>query len=127
MVRLSLKGWAGAPACWIPIALVLALLVSGCAGIFTNANVPVPETPRERLAVLEISYQAANRSIQDLVAAGTLHGEAAFRIENLLETAWAALHVARKGIDGPNGLDLLAVANRAVITLTARLRAEESS
>lgn len=112
---------------WKPIvlALALALLLVGCAN--TLINVPTPETPRERLAALEISYQEINRSIQDLVAAGTLHGTAAPQVATFLEAATITLRAARAGVDGPEGTNLLNAANQALIALTARLRAEESS
>jgi len=110
---------------WKPIYLVLALLLAACAGTF--GNVPTPETPRERLAALEISYQEVNLSIQDLVAAGTLHGEAASRVADFLEAASEAMRVARTGVDAPDGLALLEAANQALLALTARLREEESS
>ena len=106
----------------IPIFL-LVLLLGACAGIF--ANVPAPETPRERLAVLEISFQETNRTIQDLVAAGTLHGSTAVRVGDLLKAVHITLQAARAGVDGPDGLFLLDTANDALIRLTARLREME--
>ncbi len=110
---------------WKPIILVLLLLTGACGGIFSN--VPVPITPRERLTALEITYQGINESIQDLVAAGTLHGKAASHVANFLEAASEAMRVARAGVDAPDGLALLEAANQALIGLTARLREEESS
>lgn len=110
---------------WKPIILVLALLLGACAGIL--GNVPTPETPRERLAVLEISYQETNLAIQDLIVAGTLHGEAASRVVDFLEAASEAMRVARAGVDSPDGLLLLEAANQALLALTARLQAEDSS
>ena len=104
---------------WIPIVLVLALLLGACVtGL-------APETPRERLAALEISYQAANLTIQDLVAAGTLKGEAADAVAVALEGASDAMRVARAGVDGLDALALLQAANTAVVALTARLREAE--
>ncbi len=108
---------------WPPGFLVLALLLGACGNIL--GNVPVLETPRERLTGLESTYQGANLSIQDLTAAGTLHGEAALRVADLLKAAQVALRAARAGVDGPDGSALLEAANRALVVLTARLRAEE--
>jgi hypothetical protein len=110
---------------WPPGILVLALFLGACSGIL--GNVPVPETPREQLAALEISYQEINQSIQDLVAVGTLHGDAAAHVADLLEAASEVMRVARAGVDGPDGLALLEAANRALLALTARLQAEEPS
>ena len=114
-------GWA--PVTWKPIVLALVLFLGGCSIL---GNVPTPETPRESLAVLEITYQETNRSIQDLVAAGTLHGEAAATVASLLEAAQVVLRVARAGVDGPDGLELLDAANKALIELAARLREEDA-
>jgi hypothetical protein len=107
---------------WKPIVLVLVLLTGACGGIFSQ--VPVPITPRERLTALEISYQKVDLSIQDLVAAGTLHGEAASRVADFLEAASEAMRVARAGVDGLDGLALLEAANQALLDLTIRLREE---
>ena len=108
---------------WPPIVIVLALFLGACA---TFNNIPAPETPRERLTALDISYQETSRGIQDLVASGTLHGNAAARVADFLEAALEAMRVARAGIDGPDGLELLEAANKALLALTARLQAEES-
>ena len=110
---------------WKPIVLVLVLLLGACAGIL--GNVPTPETPRERLAALEISYQETNLAVQDLIAAGTLHGEDASRVADFLEAATQALRVARAGVDSLDGLVLLNAANQALLDLTARLQEEDSS
>jgi hypothetical protein len=110
---------------WKPIILVLLLASGACGGIISN--VPVPITPRERLAVLEITYQEINRSIQDLVAVGTLHSKAAALVADFLEAASEAMRVARAGVDGLDGLVLLEAANQALIGLAARLREVETS
>lgn len=109
---------------YIPVILVLALLLGACGN--TLANVPTLETPRERLVALEIGFQEANRTIQDLVAAGTLHGPAAAHVADGLEAVHTALRAARAGVDGPDGLALLKAVNEALVGLTARLRAEEA-
>ena len=109
---------------WKPIVLVLLLFLGACGDIL--GNVPVLETPRERLAALEITYQGANRSIQDLVAVGTLHGEAAARVADLFETVQMAMRAVRAGIDGLDGVELLEAANKALLALTARLKEEAS-
>lgn len=106
-----------------PGILVLVLLLSGCLGILSN--VPTPETPRERLAILEIDFQEANRAIQDLIAAGTLHGEPAANVVDLLKAFHVALQAVRVGIDDPDGLVLLVTANKALIALTTRLEEAE--
>ena len=101
---------------------VLLLLLSGCGAII--GGMPTPDTTREQLAALEISYQETNLAIQDLVVAGTLHGEAAARVWVYLNVARDAMRAARAGIDSPDGLALLGVANQALIGLTVRLREE---
>lgn len=110
---------------WKPIILVLLLITGACGGFISN--VPVPITPHERLVALEITYQGVNKSIQDLIASGALHGKAASHVAVLLEAASKAMRVARTGVDSPDGLALLAVANEALLALAARLQVEESS
>ena len=111
-------GWK--PIYWIPI---IVLLLGACA-VFENT--PTPETPREQLAVLEITYQNANLAIQDLVVSGTLHGEAASHVAEALVAVQVALRAVRVGVDGVDAVELLNAANKALIELTARLQAEEA-
>ena len=116
MRRLAFEGWGGLTA----LAVTLALLLGACA-------LPVaPETPRERLAVLEISVQEAGRAAQDLVATGALHGPAAQHLADLFVAVKTALRAARTGVDGPNAIVLLDALNRALVELAQRLQEVEA-
>lgn len=101
------------------LALALAFVLSGCAGLFGGVEL----TPAEKtLATLELNYQAAQPAIRTAVAQGRIRGQSAMDALEALDVAEAAMDTARLVVrQGGSALTALSAARTALATLTAIL------
>lgn len=89
------------------LAGLLLFAVAACAGV-------TPQTPRERLAAAELSYQAALSEIRVLADAGLIKGNTAATTAASVRTVDAAIAAWRLNPDSP---DYMAAANSALAPL----------
>lgn len=94
----------------LSVATVLALVILLIAGCATEE----PQTPRERLAAAEVTYEAALLTIRDLAAQGTIPEALKPRVVELIQSARLALNVWHQVPDDMNR-------RQAAITALTRL------
>ena len=95
----------------------IVLLLGGCAQIGIN-----PQTPRQRLVVIEYSYQLALKEIAELADRGLLNGDKAGAAIALVQKAGAALEVARNALGSSEEQTALETANSIIADLIEYLQ-----
>jgi hypothetical protein len=115
----------------IAILSIIALLMTGCAGIGGIAA-GIPPSPAaaadqttldERGAIaVEIAYQAAARAVEALTDAGLIEGAAATRVAEVDRKAFAAVQAARTAYDAGNSASYAEALAKARSEIAALLR-----
>lgn len=113
------------------ILSIIALLISGCAGIGGLAA-GIPPSPvaaadqttlDERGAIaVEIAYQAASRAVEALTDAGLIKGPTATRVAEVDRKAFAAVQAARTAYDASNAASYAEALREARSEIAALLR-----
>ena len=108
-----------------PIALVIFLTLAPATLVSCQSTQPavqeVISNPREKLAYVEISYQAALRIIDSQINAGVITGERATKVLALVTKAEAALIVARAVVSGSSDATSIGGAIAAYTAIVVQL------
>ena len=105
------------------IPTLLLVLVGAACTTTTDAD-----TPREKLVVLEYSYQAALKTVSSMVDTGIIVGDKATKASELLEQASIAMKTARSVLlsgDDAGATQYIVLANAAVAQLITYLQTQQ--
>lgn len=88
------------------------------------ANAVTPETPRERLAAAEVTYQAAVSTVRDFIVAGTLKPgtQTAEHAATSIRTARVALDAWHAAPDNEDQMTTALLALQALNTVLLQLK-----
>jgi len=83
-----------------------------------------PQTPNERLVVLESSYNGALLTVNNMIATGVINPGNVDEVVALMKQAKAAVDAARVSIKAgdPNATDVLSIADAMILQLVLYLQ-----
>ena len=99
--------------------------------VFLSACQTLPDidTPNKRVALLLYSYQAALKTVDTMVTAGTIRGEQAAAVDEIIGRVSVAVKAAQIAIKAGahNTTQLITTANALIIELIIYLKSKEQS
>lgn len=104
----------------------IMLFLTACANPFTGEKV-TPETPNQRLLVLEYSYQGALKTVDQLITNGIINSSNAEKVQQLVSQADNAVKAARSSVNtgGTDAIQAINIANSLVLQLITYLQTQQ--